>query len=314
MQTVGVDVGGTDIEVGLVGDDHEVLENAKQNTPAEGPGAVLDVIADLVAEVGGDPVGIGLGIPGVVHEGRALTVPNLPGWGEPVDLVEGLSDRTGLPVVLGNDGDVGLLGEWLHGAAEGHDDVLGVWLGTGVGGGLVLGGRPYLGSHGAAGEIGHIVVRDGGQLCGCGRRGCVEAYAGCRSMQAAVRALVDTGHTTTLEELRIDKGKESMTSSVWEAALADGDELAQEVFGTGMDAIGVGIGAVLNVLDVDLVVIGGGLAEKLGSDLADRIEGSTTPWVMRPSPDLRFCVAALGDDSGVVGAAALSRSSVIAGR
>lgn len=313
MQTVGVDVGGTNIEVGLVGDDHEVIRTAKRNTPAEGPEAVLDAIAGLMSEVGGEPVATGLGIPGVVHEGRALTVPNLPGWDDPVDLAAGLSERTGIPTVLGNDGNVGLLGEWLDGAAKGHPNVLGVWLGTGVGGGLVLDGHPFLGAHGAAGEIGHIVVRDGGQLCSCGRRGCVEAYAGRRSMQTAVRAMVEAGRETTLEDLRREHGKESMTSSVWQDALEHGDELAQEVFATAMDAAGVGIGAVLNVLDVDLVVIGGGLAEKLGSDLADRLEESTRPWVMRPSPDLRFVVAELGDDSGIVGAAALAHSSVIAG-
>jgi len=311
MQTVGVDVGGTNIEVGLVGEDHEVLDRGKENTPADGPDAVLDVIAELVAGLDGDPVAVGLGIPGVVHEGRALTVPNLPHWDDPVDLVAGLSQRTGLPVVLGNDGNVGLLGEWLAGAARGVANVLGVWLGTGVGGGLVLDGRPFLGAQGAAGEIGHIVVREGGQLCSCGRRGCVEAYAGRRSMASAVQALVEAGRKTTLEEIQREHDKATMTSGVWQDALEGGDELAREVFATAMDALGVGIGAVLNVLDVELVVIGGGLAEKLGSDLADRIEASTRPWVMRPGPDLRFRVADLGDDSGVVGAAALARSSVI---
>ena len=313
MQVVGVDVGGTNVEVGLVGDDHEVVERGKQNTPDGGPEAVLDVIAELVEGLDGEPSAIGLGIPGVVHEGRALTVPNLPGWGEPVDLVAALSQRTGLDVVLGNDANVGLLGEWLAGAAKGARDVLGVWLGTGVGGGLVLDGRPYLGARGAAGEVGHVVVRQGGQLCSCGRRGCVEAYAGRRSMEAAVAAQVAAGRTSSLDDIRREKGKESFTSSVWEDALEDGDEVAVEVFAAGIEALGAGIGSVLNVLDVDLVVIGGGLAEKLGSDLADRVEAASRRWVMRPGPQLRFVAADLGDDSGVVGAAALARSAVIAG-
>ena len=313
MQVVGVDVGGTNIEVGLVGDDHEVTERGKTDTPDEGPEAVLDAIAALLEDLDGQPSAIGLGIPGVVHEGRALTVPNLPNWGEPVDLVAALTERTGAPVVLGNDANVGLLGEWLAGAAKGADDVLGVWLGTGVGGGLVLDGRPYLGARGAAGEVGHVVVRQNGQLCGCGRRGCVEAYAGRRSMEAAVRAQVAAGRTTSLMDLQEKHEKTSFTSTVWEDALEEGDELATEVFGLGIDALGAGIGSVLNVLDVDLVVIGGGLAEKLGADLADRVEAAARPWVLRASPDLRFAAAGLGDDSGVVGAAALARSSVIAG-
>ncbi|WP_328291274.1 ROK family protein [Kineococcus sp. NBC_00420] len=326
MHTIGVDVGGTNIEVGLVGDDHEVISRAKKNTPQDGPDAVLDVVADLVRELlenvddsaeksGGDqtPAAVGLGIPGVVHQGQALTVPNLPNWDGPVDLVSGLTQRTGFPVALGNDANVGLLGEWLAGAARGAENVLGVWLGTGVGGGLILQGRPFHGARGGAGEIGHIVVREGGALCSCGRRGCVEAYAGRRSMTSAVRSMIEAGRTSVLEELRLEHDKSSMTSGVWRDALEADDELAIEVFATAVDTVGVGIGAVLNVLDVDLVVIGGGLAEKLGSDLADRIETSTRPWVMRPSPDLQFRVAELGDDSGVVGAAALARALVIAG-
>ena len=295
MQVVGVDVGGTNIEVGLVGDDHEVTERGKTDTPDGGPEAVLDAIAALLEDLDGEPSAIGLGIPGVVHEGRALTVPNLPNWGEPVDLVSALTDRTGLPVVLGNDANVGLLGEWLAGAAKpGRDDVLGVWLGTGVGGGLVLDGRPYLGARGAAGEVGHVVVRQGGQLCSCGRRGCVEAYAGRRSMEAAVAAQVAAGRPSSLDSVRRDKGKAAATSGVWEDVLADGDEVANEVFATGIEALGAGIGSVLNVLDVDLVVVGGGLVEKLGSDLTDRIGAATRPWVLRASPDLRFAAAGLG--------------------
>ncbi len=314
MQVVGADVGGTNVEVGLVGDDHEVLERGKKNTPDEGPEAVLDAIAELVDGLEGEPSAVGLGIPGVVHEGRALTVPNLPNWGgDPIDLIAGLTERTGLPTVLGNDANVGLLGEWLAGAAKGSNDVLGIWLGTGVGGGMILEGRPYSGVRGAAGEVGHVIVRQNGQICGCGRRGCVEAYAGRRSMEAAVRAQVAAGRKTSMLELQEEHEKDSFTSKVWEAALEDGDELATEVFDLGIDALGAGIGSVLNLLDVGLVVIGGGLAEKLGTDLAEKVEAATLPWVLRPEPDLRFVPAGLGDDSGVVGAAALARSSVITG-
>ncbi len=143
---------------------------------------MLDVIAGLVDDLDEAPIAVGVGIPGVVHEGRVLTVPNLAGWHEPIDLGEELAERTGLPVALGNDANVGLLGEWLAGAAQGAHNVLGLWMGTGIGGGLILGGRPFTGSRGAAGEIGHVVVAAGGALCTCGRRGCVEGYAGRRSM------------------------------------------------------------------------------------------------------------------------------------
>lgn len=215
----GVDVGGTNVEVGLVGDDHTVLDRAKADTPTEGPDAVLDVIADLVGSLDGSPIAVGFGIPGVVHEGRVLTVPNLANWHDPFDLSADLGKRTGLPVALGNDANVGLLGEWLDGAAKGARSVLGLWMGTGIGGGLILDGRPFAGSHGAAGEIGHVIVSAGGALCSCGRRGCVEGYAGRRSMAGVASAMVEAGRGTALFDIRDDEGKTKLTSKVWARAV-----------------------------------------------------------------------------------------------
>lgn len=313
LAVVGVDVGGTNIEAGLVGDDHEVLERAKAATPTDGPDAVLDTIAELVGSLGGRPAAAGVGIPGVVHEGEVLTVPNLENWHERIDLGDALGTRLGIPVALGNDANVGLLGEWLGGAARGARNVLGVWMGTGIGGGLVLDGRPFLGSRGAAGEVGHVVVRSGGALCTCGRRGCVEAYAGRRAMATVVSAMVDAGRTTSLHRIQEEEGKTRLTSKVWARALAEEDTLAVELFDLAVETLGAGIGSVVNVLDLELVVIGGGMAEKLGQDLADRIAGATAPWMLRPDPDLRFVAAGLGDDSGLVGAAALARALVVGG-
>ncbi len=165
LLVAGVDVGGTNIEVGLVDDRHQVDAREKVPTPTEGPDAVLSVIADLIRAVGGSPIAAGVGIPGVVHEGRVLTVPNLANWHERVDVVGDLGERLGVPVAVGNDANVGLLGEWLDGAAHGARNVLGLWLGTGVGGALILDGRPYVGSRGGDGEIGHVVVQVGGALC-----------------------------------------------------------------------------------------------------------------------------------------------------
>ncbi|GAA1456687.1 ROK family protein [Williamsia maris] len=303
----GVDVGGTNIEVGLVDADHKVVDRAKANTPTEGPDAVLSTIADLVSSFDADPVSVGVGIPGVVHKGDVLTVPNLSNWHEKVEIGDELGKALGIPVALGNDANVGLLGEWLAGAAEGADNVLGLWMGTGIGGALIVDGRPFNGSRGAAGEIGHVVVQERGALCGCGRRGCVEAYAGRRSMETAAADMVEAGRTTSLFDIRDELGKTKITSKVWKKALDSGDELAVSLFDTAIDALGVAIGSTLNILDLDLVVVGGGLAEKLGQDLADRIETATAPWVLQPNPDRRFAVSALGDDAGIVGAASLGR-------
>lgn len=311
MIVAGVDVGGTNIEAGLVDDDHQVIDRAKRDTPTGGPQAVLATIVELVGSLSDSPVAVGAGIPGVVHNGEVLTVPNLENWAAQIDLGGELQRRLGVPVALGNDVNVGLLGEWVSGAARGVENVLGVWMGTGIGSGLILEARPFNGSRGAAGELGHMIVRPGGALCSCGRRGCVEAYAGRRSMAAVAAAMVDAGRKTSLFSIRDDERKTKLTSKVWARALHESDELARQLFDMAVETLGIGVASVINMLDVELVVIGGGLAEKLGQGLADRIQAAAAPWMLRPNPELAWAPAALGDDAGVVGAAALARASVI---
>ena len=309
MITAGVDVGGTNIEVGLVDEKNNVVARAKRNTPTEGPDAVVAMIVELVASLDESPVAVGVGIPGVVHEGKVLTVPNLSNWTDQLDLGKVLEGALGVPVALGNDVNVGLLGEWTAGVAQDVDNVLAVWMGTGIGGALILDGRPFNGSRGAAGEIGHVVVQSCGALCGCSRRGCVEAYAGRRSMAAA--AMADAGRTTSLFDIRDDEGKEKLTSKVWARALEEEDELAMQLFDMAIEMLGIGVASVVNVLDVELVVVGGGIAEKLGQDLADRIGLAAAPLILHPNPELRWVSSSLGDDAGAVGAAALARASLV---
>lgn len=181
---------------------------------------------------------------------------------------------------------MGLLGEWVAGAARDVENVLGVWMGTGIGAGLILDGRPFNGSRGAAGELGHVVVRPGGALCSCGRRGCVEAYAGRRSMSAIAAAMVDAGRETALFSIRDEAGKKKLTSKVWARALKESDELAEQLFDMAIETLGIGVASVVNMVDVELVVVGGGLAEKLGQDLANRLEAAAAPWMLRPNPGL----------------------------
>ena len=306
----GVDVGGTNIEVGLVGPDHEVVDRAKSDIPTGGPDAVMGRINELVQSLSEPAAAVGVGFPGVVHRGKVLTVPNLANWFEPVDVGSVLNQMMGVPVAVGNDADVGLLGEWYAGAARGVDNVLGVWMGTGIGGSFILDGRPFNGSRGGAGEIGHIIVRPGGALCGCGRRGCIEAYAGRRMMSRAATELVEAGRTTSLFDLRDQMGKQHLTSRVWARALEDGDAVATELVDLAIETLGIGLGSVVNATDVELVVIGGGFSQKLGQPLADRIGRAAAPWTIRPNPDLRWVRASLGDSSGVVGAASIGRAEL----
>lgn len=309
MTTVGVDLGGTKIALAVVDADHRVLARHRVPTP-EGPDAVLAAVATGVRRLAERPDAVGVGLPGPVSEGVVMTAPNLVGFTEPVPVAQRLRDALGVPVTVENDATAGVVGEWVAGAGRGSRFVLGVWLGTGVGGGLVLEGRPYRGAVGGAGEFGHMCVRQFGALCGCGRRGCVEAYAGRASMERAVAVAVAAGRSSRLYALRDEKGRERLTSGVWAKALAEGDPLTVAVLDDAVSALGAGVGAAVNLLDLDRIVVGGGLAEKLGADLVDRIAAATRPYLLVPGAARRFVLAELGDDAGVVGAAALARRSL----
>lgn len=305
----GVDVGGTNIAVGLVDDDNEVVDGAEVTTPADGPTAVAAAVASLIAAFDPAPAAVGLGVPGPVSDGVLLTAPNLAGFTEPVRLGDLVAEATGVPVVLGNDASLGAVGEWIAGAGRGARFLLGVWMGTGIGGGLVLDGKPYDGAFGGAGEFGHVVVQRGGALCGCGRRGCVEAYAGRRAMEREAEVAIAAGADTEMPAIMRDAGKDRLTSKVWKAAYQAGDPLAVRILDDATEALGVAVGSAVNLLDLDRIVIGGGLAEKFGQDLADRIAAAAAPWTLAPSDERAIVVAELGDHSGIVGAAHLARTS-----
>lgn len=302
---VGVDLGGTKLAFAAVDEQHRVVARQRMVTPV-GPEAVLDAIVEGVRALGDGAVAVGVGAPGPIVDGVLVTAPNLPGFSEPVPLEQRLGAALGLPVVAENDANAGAVGEWVAGAGRGASFLLGVWLGTGVGGGLVLNGAPYRGAFGGAGEFGHLCVRQGGAVCGCGRRGCVEAYAGRGSMEQLVAVRVANGQPTLLTEIAAARGRDRLTSGVWAKALARSDPLATAIFDEAIDALGAGIGAAVNLLDLDTVVVGGGLTEKLGTDLVERVATATRPYLLVPDAPRRFAVAELGDDAGVVGAAALA--------
>lgn len=313
MMVAGVDVGGTSVKTGLVEAGHKVAARSKEPTPHEGPEALIEVIRGQVEAFDHKPTAVGVGIPGAVSGNEIVQAPNLANWPANFLFAKRLEKALGVPVALGNDVNAGLLGEWLAGAAKGASNVLGLWVGTGVGGALILDGRPYNGSRGAAGEIGHVLVRPDGAVCSCGRRGCLEAYAGRRMMAETARAMQAAGRKTALFEIQDEEDKDRPTSKVWAEALDKRDPVATELFDEALQALGLAVGSVLNVLDLDLVVLGGGFAERMGDELADRVAAAARPRVMALSPDLRFAAAHLGDDSGIVGAAALARGLVIEG-
>ena len=180
-----------------------------------------------------------------------------------------------------------------------------VFAGSGVGGGLVLGGRLWPGAHGAAGEIGHMVVVEGGELCPCGRRGCMEAYAGRGAMEIRARHLHKRGRKTDLFKIMEERGRIRLQSGVWARALEHGDDLAVELIDRAVEALGAGIASAVNLADVEAVLIGGGLGDKLGEPFVRRVETAMIPHLFLAPSQLEVRLGELGDYAGATGAALL---------
>ena len=313
----GIDLGGTKIEAIVTDASHRVLGSARHPTPtAGGPADVAHAMAAALREAAKaasiDPSalrGVGVGSPGTV-DSRAGTVShadNLPGWLASFPLGQSLQSALGTRVVLGNDVAVATTAEFELGAGKPYDSLLGVFWGTGVGGGLILDGKAWRG-RGAAGEIGHTVVRRGGRRCPCGRRGCLEAYAGRAAMEARARRLVARGAKTKLFELAAEHGRDRLTSGIWQRALEHHDKLATGLIDGAVEALGAGIASAVNLLDVQAVVIGGGLGVRFGEPYRVRIVAAMLPHLFNDARPPAVHVAALGDLGGALGATLLVRS------
>lgn len=314
MLTVGVDLGGTNVHTLVVDADGEPIGSAKLKTPLSGDHlGVIDVIETTVrdaseeADVQLDDIdAIGVGTPGVVIDGTVGGASNVPGWSQRFSLGDMLRDRLKRPIRVANDVTASAVGEHQQGAGVGFENLLVVFVGTGVGAGLVLGGQPFEGN-GGAGEFGHMVVTREGAICPCGRRGCIEAYAGRGAMERAAERARSLGQDTILFEVMERKGKHRPTSGVFAQALGDGDELVADLLGEGLSALGAGVASAVNLLDVEAVVLGGGLADKLGDWYRIRLEAAMRPHLFLQPPTVKLVPAALGDDAGAVGAALLAR-------
>lgn len=302
--TIGVDLGGTKVLVAVVDPDGTVGERRKEATSTGGPAAVVAQIAALVADLGGADR-LGVGTPGYVgDDGVVAGAPNLVGWDPPIELGRMLREATGIDAVaVDNDVNVGTIAEAAAGAASGRPDVLGVFMGTGVGGGVVLDGALRRGPRGLAGEIGHVTVRIGGRECGCGGRGHMEAYAGRVGMEREARRRHAAGEATALVDLA---GDERMKSGTFKKALEAGDTVAAELLGEAVEAVSAAIAATVMLVDITTVVVGGGVADKLGPAFVARI-GDAVAAQVGPLLRVEVVPAALGDDAGVVGAALLAR-------
>jgi glucokinase len=305
----GIDLGGTKIQAVIVGARNRVTGQARRPTPtAGGPpdvaAALAETLRDAAQQADIDTSDLtGAGEIDAKH-GTVSQARNLPGWDGSYPLGLELSRAVGVPVFLGNDVQVATNAEFELGAAKPYSSVLGVFWGTGVGGGIVLDGKPWTG-RGAAGEIGHVVIKLGGARCPCGRRGCMEAYAGRAAMEANARRKLEQGSDTKLFAIMEKRGRTRLTSGVWERAVDKGDELAIELVERAIRALGAGVASACNVLDVEAVVIGGGLGVRFGEEYVRRIERAMTPHLFASDHPPAVALVELGDLGGAIGAALL---------
>jgi glucokinase len=311
----GIDLGGTKIQAVILNGRGAVVGDARRQTPMEGgPPAITAEMAGALSDAAtgaglktSELGSIGVGSPGVIDSraGTVASARNLSDWIEPYPLASELSRAVGgPPVALGNDVSVATAAEFRLGAGKPFKSILGVFWGTGVGGGIVLNGRPWTG-RGAAAEIGHMVVKKDGRQCPCGRIGCLEAYAGRGSMEEKARREMKDGRKTSLFKIMEKKGRTRLSSGVWAEAIDEGDKLAIEIVDRAIGYLGAGIGSAVNVLDPEAVVIGGGMGVRFGPAYLDRIREETLPHVFASERPPELLVAALGDLGGATGAALL---------
>lgn len=301
---IGIDIGGTKVAALRMAEDGDVLDRRERPTPADDVAATVETVSDLAAELaaaGGEAIGVGAA--GMVDfaAGVLRYAPNLA-WRE-VPLRDLLSERTGLPCVVDNDANVAAWGEYRFGAARGYRHVLAVTVGTGIGGGIVADGELLRGAHGFAAEIGHIIVEPDGPPCGCGNRGCWEQVASGRALGRLARAEVEREPAGRIAALA--RGAEASGRHVSEAA-REGDPAAAVIFATVGRRLGEGIAGLVNILDPEVVIVGGGVAEE-GAVLLEPAREAFLDAVEAPEhrPEVPILAATLGNDAGAIGAAAL---------
>ncbi|MEI6452515.1 MAG: ROK family protein [Actinomycetes bacterium] len=315
MLRAGVDLGGTKIQVVISDPLNRVLGAFRRPTPRTGgPPAVTEAIAAAIRQAAADGrvdladvTGIGVGAPGHIdaQAGTVANAGNLPDWMITYPLSRELSARLRLPVALGNDVQVAVNAEVRLGAGRPYHSMIGVFCGTGVGGGVVIDDELWLG-RGAAGELGHICVQtEGGAPCPCGRRGCMEAYAGRAAMEIQARRWRALGKPTQLFDIMAARQRERLTSGVWYRAMKRKDPMAKKLLKRAVWALGSAIGSTVNALDVEAVIIGGGLGLRLGQPFVDSIRDAMIPHLVAPQNPPAVLLAELGDLGGAIGAALL---------
>lgn len=307
---IGVDLGGTQIRSACIDADGKLSARVSRSTPAsDGPDQVIEAVKETIQktldEVSGTVAAIGIGAPGPVEpkSGVIYDPPNLPGWGTR-SIGEPIQEHFSLPVFVGNDANVAALGEQRFGAGGQVEELLYVTVSTGIGGGIVSGGKLFTGWRGLAAEIGHQTLVEDGPICGCGQSGHLEALASGPAIARDVLQSVKNGRESKVVDYVDDI--EHLSSAEVAQAAADGDDLSKEAFDRAGIFIGIGITNLIHILEPELVIIGGGVT-KAGPLLFDPIRATVKQRVMSEIfNEVSIREAQLGGDVGLFGAAALA--------
>ena len=308
---IGIDLGGTKVLTGLINKaTGEVVYSVKKKTKKDkGPTKILEKIIETVNELLAENKGIkidsiGIGAAGQVdrEKGILLSAPNLDCFN--VKIKEIIEKEFDIPTFIGNDVEIATLGEMKFGAGKGYKNLVCVFVGTGVGSGIVRDGELYTGATGTAGEIGHIVVDYGGRQCGCGAMGCLEAYASRSAIEKRITGALKKGRNSLILDYMEDGS--SMTSGMIKKALEKGDELVTQALDEASEYLSAGLASIINFINPELIILGGGLIDAIDYFYSKTILKAHVKALPTPASKIEFKKAQLGDFSGVIGAAFLS--------
>ena len=314
---VGIDMGGTRLRALVVNAQNKILgmhraptnPNQKVDRLVSDIAALVEAAVQLACLKLSNLRAVSIGVPGAVDtvSGMVYHAPNL-GW-KNVPLGSKLKALLKVPVFVENDVNVGVMGEYTLGAGRGARELVGIFVGTGIGGGIVFGGRLFQGSRGSAGEVGHIVIEINGPLCSCGNHGCAEALASRTAMERDVRDAIRRGEKSIVLQLMEERGRTRMTSSIIQRALKEHDLVMEEVMKHAQLCLGILVANVVNMLDPECVIIGGGIAARLGKEYVNPIRKTAYQYFLRRQDARRVKIlpGILGDNAGPFGAVALAR-------
>ncbi len=313
---VGVDLGGTKILSGLFKSSLECVGTAKLSTKSQrGVEAVIERVARCVREAADEAdltlkqvAGVGIGAPGAVNfaEGRVIFAPNMEGWKD-VPLKKGLEKLLDVPVFVENDCNIAALGVHVAELKAKPKSMVGIFVGTGIGGGLIINGDLYAGFNHTAAEIGHMVLDVNGPKCGCGNKGCFEALASRTAIFQQIKAGVKDGEKTLLTDMLGDDLSD-MRSGDLRKAIRRGDKFVDKVVEGAAEYIGIGVANLVNILSPEVVVLGGGVMEALADEMMSVIVETAKDYAMPGTmKGVEIIASKLGDSAGITGGAVLAR-------